>query len=50
MSPLHHNRTTSSLVPPIFYVAKKIGSKKIEGSPFEEDSFGAGRHCIFCKL
>jgi len=23
MSPLNHKRTTSSLVPPIFYVAKK---------------------------
>ncbi len=33
MSPLNHKRTTSSLAPPIFYVAKKIGNLKIEGSP-----------------
>jgi len=33
MSPLNHKRTTSSLVPPIFYVTKKVGIKKIEGFP-----------------
>ncbi len=33
MLPLNHKRTTSSLVPPIFYVAKKFCNKKIEGSP-----------------
>jgi len=33
MSPLNHKRTTSSLAPPIFYVAKKFCNKKIEGSP-----------------
>jgi len=32
MLPLNHKRTTSSLAPPIFNVAKKL-AKKIEGSP-----------------
>jgi hypothetical protein len=35
MSPLNHKRTTSSLAPPIIGIAKKIGNKKIEGSPFQ---------------
>jgi hypothetical protein len=35
MLPLNHKRTTSSLAPPIFCVAKKIGNKKIEGSPLQ---------------
>jgi len=34
MSPLNHKRTTSSLVPPIFYVMKNLAKKKIEGSPW----------------
>ncbi len=32
MSPLNHKRTTSSLAPPIFYVAKKL-QKKDKGFP-----------------
>jgi len=38
MSPLNHKSTTSSLVPPIFYVAKN-GNKKIEGFPLNLVSF-----------
>ncbi len=38
MSPLNHKRTTRSLAPPIFCVAKKIGNLKIEGSPLIEGS------------
>ncbi len=37
MLPLNHKRTASSLAPPIICVAKKIGNKKIEGSPLEEN-------------
>ncbi len=33
MLPLNHKRTTTSLAPPIFCVAKNLGNKKIEGSP-----------------
>jgi len=32
MLPLNHKMTTSSLAPPIFYVAKN-GNEKIEGFP-----------------
>ncbi len=32
MPPLNHKRTTSSLAPPIFYLRKKFGNEKIEGS------------------
>jgi len=35
MSPLNHKRTTSSLAPPLIYVAKKIVNLKIEGSPLK---------------
>jgi len=31
MLPLKHKRTTISLAPPIFYVAKKLAIKKVEG-------------------
>jgi len=36
MMPLNHKRTTSSLVPPIFYVAKKFFNKKIEGTQLKK--------------
>ncbi len=38
MSLPNHKRTTSSLVPPIICVAKKISNKNIEGSPLKSES------------
>jgi len=35
MSPLNHKRTSSSLAPPTFYVAKKFCNKKIESFPLQ---------------
>jgi len=39
MLPLNHKRTRSSLGPTIFYAAKKIGTQKMEGSPFVKFRF-----------
>ncbi len=35
MSPLNHKRTTSSLAPPIFYVAKKLSIKRWKAPHYE---------------
>ncbi len=49
MLPLNHKRTTSSLAPPIICVPKKIGNKKIEGSPIKLTLL-FWKKCIFIRI